>query len=149
MHSPSCSSKGGKKLWEGLGNLRFFLASARLIQVVADQIRTQNLERFLRRVRPVKQLQVFGRDRSGVNQRLEIDHAVPIILAVNNYADALGKFLRLRQSQQLEHLVEGAESSREYHQRLGHVGEPQLAHEKVVKLKIQLGRDVRVGHLLE
>src|SRR5271157_3018557 len=133
----------------GLGNLRLLLTHTRLVQMVSDQVRTQDLERFLRRVRPVKQFQVFGRDRSGVNKRLKIDHAVPIILAVNDDRDALGELFRLRQGQQFEHLVEGAKSSRKNHQRLGHVGEPQLAHEEVVELKIQLRCDVGVGHLLE
>src|SRR5665811_2041785 len=107
------------------------------------------LKRFLGRVGPVKQLQVLGGDGTRVHQRLEIDYPVPVVLAIDHDANALGQLLGLHQGQQLEQLVEGAKPSRKNDQRLRQVGEPQLAHEEVVELEVQVGRDVRVGHLLE
>src|SRR5208282_6071837 len=107
------------------------------------------VERFLGRIGPVKQLQVLWRDRSGVNQRLKINYPVPIVLAIDHDADALGELFGLRQSQQLEEFVEGAEPAGKNHQCLGQIGEPQLPHEEVVKLEIQLRGDVVVGRLLK
>ena len=57
-------------------------------------------------------------------------------------------FLRLRERQDLEQLVERAEAARKSDQRVRQVREPQLAHEEVVELEAQLGRDIGVGTLL-
>ena len=54
----------------------------------------------------------------------------------------------LRQSQDLEQFVEGAEAAGKHDQRARQVREPELAHEEVVELEAQLGRDVGIGALL-
>ncbi len=74
---------------------------------------------------------------------------LPVARSVNDDGDLLGQLPRLRQGEQLEHLVQGAESAGKDHQCLGQIREPELAHEKVVELEVQAGRDVGVGHLLE
>ena len=55
----------------------------------------------------------------------------------------------LRKSEQLEHLVEGAESSGKDDQRSRQIGEPVLTHEEVVELEVQRRRDVAVRRLLK
>ena len=117
--------------------------------MVLLQIGPQVLECLFRRVRPMNQVEVVGRYRSRIHQRLKVDDLVPILLAIHHHADVLGELLGLRQGEQLEHFVERPKAPRKHHQRLGQVGEPQLAHEEVVELEVQVGRDVRVGNLLE
>ena len=60
----------------------------------------------------------------------------------------LGHLARLNQREQLEQLVERAKSTRKHDHRLGEIGEPKLAHEKVMEVKTELARHVRVVELL-
>ncbi len=61
----------------------------------------------------------------------------------------LAQFVGLHQRKQLEEFVQSAKAARENHQGLGQVRKPQLAHEKVVELKVQFLTDVRIGRLLK
>ena len=79
----------------------------------------------------------------------EVEDLVPVLAAVEDHEQLLRELLRLRQRQDLEHLVERAEAAGKNHQRLGQVGEPELAHEEVVELEVQALGDVAVGPLLE
>src|ERR1017187_5941389 len=133
----------------GLGDFRLFFNRVGVFDVVLLEIATQKFERLFRSVRPVDQAQVFRRNGSCVHQCLEIDDLVPVLAAVNHHTDVLGELFGLRQGQQFKHLVEGTKASGKHHQRLGQGGEPQLAHEEVVELKIKVGRDVGDGNLLE
>jgi hypothetical protein len=55
----------------------------------------------------------------------------------------------LRQGEQFEHLVDGAEAPGKNDQRSRQIGEPVLAHEEVVELEVQRRRDVAVRRLFE
>ncbi len=77
------------------------------------------------------------------------EHLVPVLAAVQDDQQLLRQLAGLRQRQDLEQLVERAEAARKDHQRLGQVGEPELPHEEVVELEVQLVGDVAVGALLE
>jgi hypothetical protein len=69
----------------------------------------------------------------------QVDDALPVARSVDEHGDLLGQLLGLRQGQQLEHLVQRAEAAGKDHQRLGQIGEPELAHEEVVELEVQVG----------
>ena len=61
----------------------------------------------------------------------------------------LASFSVCVEGEDFEHLVERAEAAGKDHQRLGQIGEPILAHEEVVELEVERGRDVGVRRLLE
>ena len=112
-------------------------------------MRFQVAEGFLWRVCPLIQVEVFGRDCAGVNERLEVDDAVPVFAPVDDDRHLLRKLFHLRQCQNLKSFVQRAESAGKDHQRLREIREPVLAHEEVVKLEVQGGRDPAVGELFE
>src|SRR6185369_17683050 len=97
----------------------------------------------------MKKLKVARRDCAGFHQCVEVDHPIPIVLTVDDDAHAFGQLLRLGQRQQLEQFVKSAKAARENHQGLRQVCEPQLAHEEVMELEIQLRSDIRVRNLFE
>src|SRR5579884_2388345 len=109
----------------------------------------QNTERLRRRVRILEQIQVLGRNHSVFHQGVEVEDLAPVIAAVEHDQNFAFELLRLRERQDLAQLIQRSESARKYHQRLGQVGEPELAHEEVVKLERQLRRDERIRPLLE
>ena len=78
----------------------------------------------------------------------KFDDLVPVARAVEDDRDVSLQLARLRERQDLEELVERAEPAREHDQRARQVREPELAHEEVVELEPELGRDVRVRTLL-
>src|SRR5579863_10603111 len=120
-----------------------------LHEVVLGQTVTQKLETLFRRIHDLEKLQILRRNRSRIHHSLEVDQPVPVFAAVDNDENLLCQLLRLRKRKNFEKLVQGAEAARENHQCFGQVGEPELAHEEVVKLEIQRGSDVGIGHLLE
>src|SRR5258707_9347572 len=117
--------------------------------MIARQAFFQAFKRFLRRVGEREKFLVFRRDGAGVGQRFQVQHTVPVFLAVNDHQNFFGQLARLGQGKDFKQLVQGAKTSGKNHQRLGQVGEPVFTHEEVVKLKIQLGSNVRVGVLLK
>src|SRR5271155_1622143 len=58
------------------------------------------------------------------------------------------EFVGLQQGEHFPKLVHGAEAPREDDQRFCHLREPELAHEKIVEIEIQIGRDVAIRSLL-
>ena len=82
------------------------------------------------------------------HERREIEDLVPEGGTVQQHRDRAVELARLREGEDLEQFVEGAEAAREHHQRPRQMRKPQLAHEEVVKFERQLGRDVGVGQLL-
>src|ERR1035438_9305915 len=74
---------------------------------------------------------------------------MPVFAAVDDDEDFLGKFVGLREGENFEEFVDGAEAAGKNHQRFGEIGEPELAHEEIVELEVERGRDVLVGILLE
>ncbi len=97
----------------------------------------------------MKRFRSCGENCSGVDEGLEVHDAVPILAAVNDDQNFLCQLVGLRQGEDFEQLVDGAESAGKNHQRLGQIGEPELAHEKIMEFKIERGRDVGIGILLE
>ena len=79
----------------------------------------------------------------------EVDEALPVVGAIEKNGDVAGELVGLGEGEDLERLVEGAEAAGEDDEGFGEVGEPELAHEEVVELEVERGRDVTVGMLLE
>ena len=96
-----------------------------------------------------KRSRSLTRDGALFGEHLEVDHFLPVLRSVDDDGDLLGELVGLGEGEKLEHFVEGAEAAGENDQRLGQVGEPVLAHEEVVELEVERGRDEGVGQLLE
>src|SRR6185437_4906278 len=109
----------------------------------------KEFEALFRGVDEAEEVHVAGRDDAGVRHGLEIENAVPVFASVDGDENFLGQLLRLRQREDFKKLVEGAEATGEDYQTFREIGEPEFAHEEIVKLKIQRGRDVGVGVLLK
>ncbi len=97
----------------------------------------------------LEEVEVLEGDGALFGHGFEVDDGLPVFGAVDDYGDGLGEFLGLREGEELEHLVEGAEAAGEDDEGLGEVGEPVLAHEEVVELEVELGGDPGVGALFE
>src|SRR6266436_3983572 len=87
-------------------------------------------------------------DRAVFDQRLEIDHLVPVLGAEEHDWHALARLARLHQCEDLEQLVERAIAAGEQHERFGQVDKPELAHEEVVEVKMEAPADIRVVEFL-
>ena len=87
-------------------------------------------------------------DHAVANERLEVDHLVPVRRPVEHDRNAPLDLLGLHQRQDLGELVERAEAAGKHDERAGEMREPELAHEEVVELEGQPGRDVGIGPLL-
>src|SRR3546814_1768492 len=71
-----------------------------------------------------------------------------VAAAEQHYRHLLADLAGLHQRQQLEEFVQRAEAARHHHHGLGEIGEPELAHEEVVELEVQLAADVGIVDLL-
>src|SRR5271154_1062819 len=109
----------------------------------------QEFETLFGRIAHPEQVKIWRRDYSGVNHGFKVDDFFPIRAAIDNDHNFLGQLLRLRQGENLEEFVEGAKSAGKNHQSLGQVGEPELTHEEVMKLKVERRSDVGIRILLE
>src|ERR1700689_2972398 len=58
------------------------------------------------------------------------------------------KLTGLHECEHFPEFVHGAEAAGKNNQSFGHLREPELAHKKIVKKEIQLGRDIAIGFLL-
>ena len=117
--------------------------------MMLGEMRLQQRERLLWRVRSLDQIDVPRADRSPVGHRLETEDRIPVLGPVEDDLDLLRQLLGLHQRQDLEHLVERAEAARKDHERLGEIRKPELAHEEVVELEVQSLGDVAIRALLE
>src|SRR3954471_199902 len=97
----------------------------------------------------LEQFRILRSHSPSVDERLEVDYPVPVFAPVYHDQNFLRQLVGLRQRQDLEKLIHGAEAAREDHESLRKIGEPELAHEEVVKLKVQRRSDVLVRILLE
>ena len=88
-------------------------------------------------------------DGAGIDHGVEVDEALPVLTAVNHHQNLLGQLLGLGQGQNFKKLVQSAEAAGKDHQGLGQIGEPELAHEEVMELKIKRRRDVGIRVLFE
>ena len=138
-------------LWSGLRNFRknFACFFWRAPEVVFRQAVAQELKGVLGVVDDLELVEVFRGNSAGVDEGLEVEDAVPVFAAVDDDQNFLGQLVGLREREDLEEFVHGAEAAGENDERLGKIGEPELPHEEVVKLKIQGGSDVPVGALFE
>ena len=73
---------------------------------------------------------------------------VPVARAVEDDRDVAHELARLGEREHLAQLVERPEAAGKDDQSAREVREPELAHEEVVELEPEPGRDVRVGTLL-
>src|SRR3546814_5034339 len=85
-------------------------------------------------------------DHAFLDQRIEIDDAVPEFLAEHQHRDRLD-LAGLDQGQQLERLVEGAEAAGEDAHRAGAEQEVHLAQSEIVELKAQRRGNVAIRRL--
>src|SRR3954465_9694737 len=109
----------------------------------------KQIEGFVGAVRKTVKVPVFRRDGAKLDQRVDIQDLLPVLLtAIDHHQDFFCELLRLHQGQDLEEFVQSAEATGKDHQRLREISEPVLAHEEVMELKIQLGRDPPIRKLL-
>src|SRR3546814_12120571 len=85
--------------------------------------------RFLRRLDEGEEVEVAGADHAFLDQRIEIDDAVPEFLAEHQHRERLD-LAGLDQGKQLESLVEGAEGAGEDAHRAGAEQEVHLAQSR-------------------
>src|SRR6202042_2491737 len=95
-------------------------------EMVLDEFLLQQVKRLFGRIDELEEIAVLPRDSSLLGQQVEVDDLLPVAGAIDEDGDLLGQLLGLRQGQQLEHLVERAETAREDNQRLRQVGKPVL-----------------------
>src|SRR4051812_6773117 len=82
----------------------------------------------------VDELDVFVIDHALICEALEINHAVPILPAVQDHGDLLHAAC-LAKAERVEQLVERAEAARENDERRGPQHEVEFPHREIVKLK--------------
>ena len=86
--------------------------------MVRDQMIAQVLERVGGRVGVMKQLEILFGNGAPLGHRLEIQHLIPVLAAVQHDADLLRQLVGLHQREDLEQLVERAEAARKDDERL-------------------------------
>src|SRR6185312_8734969 len=118
-------------------------------QVIIFQAVAQELEAFFGRIYHAEQIEVRRRDGSGIDHRVEVDETFPVLAAVNHHQNFFSQLLGLSQSEDFKQLVQRAKATGEDYQCLGQVCEPELPHEKIVKLEIKRRRDIWIRILLE
>src|ERR1700694_5266686 len=99
--------------------------------MVADEIFLESGEGLLGSIYKLEEVHVLGGDGSGVGQRLQIEHATPVFLTIDEHGHLFCELFGLGQGQDLEEFVEGSEAAGKDHKSLGQVGEPELAHEEI------------------
>src|SRR5450631_1319404 len=140
-----------RPLRPGFCNFRedFAFFFRRAAEVMFGQASTQKLEYIFGAVDDLELVEVFGGNGAGVDEGLKVQDAVPVLAAVDDDQDFLGQLVGLREREDLEEFVHGAETAGENDESLGEIGEPEFAHEEVMELEVQRGSDVLVGTLLE
>src|SRR5579872_6758844 len=121
-------------------HLRFWIA--------AHEFLLQVFESLLGTVADLEEIEILGADRSPAHESVEIEEIAPELLPVENNRERAADFPSLDEGQDLEKFVHRAEAAGEDYQSARQIGEPELAHEEVVELEQQVGRDEGVGPLL-
>src|SRR5579862_1398601 len=103
----------------------------------------------LRIVGGLEQIQVTRIDHSVLHEGVEIQDVLPKGCSVEEDEDPSLDLSSLREHQDLRQLIQGSQASRKYDERPCQVGEPELAHEEVVKLEIERRGDEWIGALFE
>src|SRR6516162_2584854 len=96
----------------------------------------------------MEQLEVAWADRAIFHQRVELDHLAPVFGAEKHDRHVLACLARLNQRQDLKQLVECAIAAREQHDRLREIDKPELAHEEVMKIKMQVPANIGIVEFL-
>ena len=127
----------------------FFFFFGRAAEVVFGEAVAEESEGVLGSVDELEQAEVFGSDGASIDEGLEVHDAMPVFTAVDDDENFLGELVGLREGEDFEEFVDGAEAAGENHQSFGEIGEPEFAHEEIVEFEVERGRDVGVGILLE
>src|ERR1700687_122339 len=114
--------------------LPFFLGRA--AEVGFRQSIAQEREGVFWAVYDLELVDIFRGNGAGIDEGLKVDDAVPVFAAVDDHQDFLGQFIGLRERKNFEQFVHGSEAAGENDEGFGKIGEPEFAHEKVVKLKV-------------
>src|SRR5215510_12693545 len=109
----------------------------------------QVLKGFLRIINECEKLQVTLRDNSLIQHFIEVDHFLPIFRSINNDGHLLFYLVRLQKSEDLHQLIQRTKSSREDHESFCKIHKPEFSHEEIVKFKVELLHDERIGDLLK
>src|SRR5439155_14572658 len=117
-------------------------------RALAPEGATEPRERLGRRVDEVEQPEVLLRDHPVAHERREIDDLAPVARPIQEGHDRPRELAGLAEGQDLEQLVERAEAAGKDDDGAREVREPELAHEEVVELEREAGRDVGVRALL-
>src|SRR5437868_907895 len=96
----------------------------------------QELEGVFGGVDDLEQLEILRRDGACIHEGIQVDDAVPVFAAIDDDQNFLGQLVGLGQGKNFEKLVHGAEAAGENDESFGQIGEPEFAHEEVVKLEI-------------
>src|SRR5215469_9275537 len=106
-------------------------------EMILSESIAQELKAFFRGIDNTEKVNILGRNRARVGHGLEINHAIPVFASVDDDQDLLGQLLRLGEREDFKEFVHGAEASGKNDQSLGQIGEPELAHEEVMKLEVE------------
>ncbi len=63
--------------------------------MVFSQTLAQLLEAFFRRIDEAEQIFIFRRDRAGIDEDVEVQHAIPVFAAVDQHNDLFRQLLSL------------------------------------------------------
>src|SRR5579883_2759418 len=113
-----------------------------LFEAAADAV-----EGLIDAIRELQEIVFTAIDGAPVEHLPPIDDAIPITAAVNQDEIAALQLSGLHQGKDFPELVHGAKAAGKNNQGFGELGEPEFAHEEVVKLKIQARADVIVWPL--
>ena len=106
------------------------------------------VEGFVHAVGVLEIVEVRLADSAPADHVLEVKNFVPVFSAVDENQGVLGHFTGLREGHHFPKFVEGAEAAGKNDEGFGDLGEPQLAHEKIMEIEAELGTDVRIRELL-
>src|ERR1700691_2085298 len=107
------------------------------LQVCAD-----GGECFLHLGGKMKQLEFGVVNSAGADHVPPVYNLVPIFPSVDKNQVMRRELIGLHECEHFPEFVHGAEAAGKNNQSFGHLREPELAHKKIVKKEIQLGRDI-------
>src|SRR5215469_2363952 len=118
-------------------------------QMILGQAFLQVFEPLLGSIYDLEQFQVRRGNRSRIHECLKINHAVPVLAAVDYDQNLLGQLFRLRERENFKQLIHGAESAGEDDEGFRKICEPEFAHEEVMEIEVERRSDIRIRILLK
>jgi len=97
----------------------------------------------------LKQIHIARGNDSPFNEVIEIDQAVPKLLAVEKDRHFFVQLIGLGKSEGLEEFVHCSKAAGEDHDGLGMVEEVEFAQKEIVKLKGEVGVGIGIDSLLK